>query len=207
MEVIMILEHRGIRPKISASARIAANAVIAGDVTIGDNCSIGFGAVLTAESGPIRIGANVVIMDTAVLRGVKDAPLTIGNDVLVGPRSYLTGCTLEDEVFVATGVTVFNKAVLKRGAEVSINGIVHIRTVLPEFSSVPLGWIAVGDPAHILPPDRHDEIWAIQKALEFPKTVFGVERPPQGQTFMPDVMPRYARALKRWHADDRGSDD
>jgi carbonic anhydrase/acetyltransferase-like protein (isoleucine patch superfamily) len=198
----MLIEHAGKRPQIPADARIAPNAVLCGDIVLGRNVSIGFGAVLTAESGPIRIGDNVVVMDTAVLRGVKGAPLTIGNNVLVGPRAYLTGCTLEDEVFIATGATVFNLAVLKRGAEVAINGIVHIRTVLAEFSSVPLGWIAVGDPAAILPPDRHDEIWKIQKALEFPKTVFGVERPPEGQTLMGDVMPRYAGALRAWHASD-----
>jgi carbonic anhydrase/acetyltransferase-like protein (isoleucine patch superfamily) len=198
----MILEHRGHRPVVATTARIAPNAVVVGDVIIGENCSIGFGAVLTAESGPIRIGNNVVVMDTAVLRGVKNAPLVIGNNVLVGPRAYLTGCTVEDEVFIATGATVFNKAVLKKGAEVRINAIVHIRTVVPENAVVPLGWVAVGDPAQILPPDKHDEIWAIQKALDFPKTVFGMERPPAGDTLMPEVMPRYAHALARWHASD-----
>lgn len=198
----MIIEHNGKRPVIAASARIAPNAVIAGEVTIGENASVGFGAVLTAESGPITIGRNVVIMDTAVLRGIKNAPLTIGDNVLVGPRAYLTGCTIEDNVFLATGATVFNKAVVKKGAEVRVNGIVHLRTVLPENATVPLGWIAVGEPAHILPPEKHDEIWAVQKPLDFPKTVFGVERPPEGESLMPDVMPRYARALARWHSSD-----
>jgi carbonic anhydrase/acetyltransferase-like protein (isoleucine patch superfamily) len=207
MELFMILEHRGVRPTISATARIAPNATIVGDVSIGDNCAIGFGAVLTAESGPIRIGSNVVVMDTAVLRGVKNAPLTIGSNVLVGPRAYLTGCTVEDEVFIATGATVFNKAVLKARSEVRINAIVHLRTILPEDAVVPLGWIAVGDPAKILPPEQHDEIWAVQKTLDFPKTVFGVDRPPEGQSMMRDVMLRYARALTRWHESDREIDD
>lgn len=199
----MILEHRGFRPAIAASTRIAPTATIVGDVIIGDNCSIGFGAVLTAESGPIRIGNNVIVMDTAVLRGVKDAPLTIASNVLIGPRSYLTGCSVEDEVFIATGATVFNKAVLKARSEVRINAIVHLRTVLPEDAVVPLGWIAVGDPAKILPPEQHEEIWAIQKALDFPKSVFGIERPPQGQSLMNDVVPRYAAALRHWHGEDR----
>jgi carbonic anhydrase/acetyltransferase-like protein (isoleucine patch superfamily) len=199
----MILEHDGKRPVIAASARIAPNAVICGDVTIGENCSVGFGAVLTAESGSITLGNNVIVMDTAVLRGVRSAPLTIGNDVLVGPHATLTGCTVEDEVFIATGATVFNQAVLKRRCEVLINGIVHLRTVLPEDAVVPLGWIAVGDPAHILPPEKHDEIWAIQRALDFPKAVFGVDRPPEGQSLMPQVMPRYAKALAHWHGQDR----
>jgi carbonic anhydrase/acetyltransferase-like protein (isoleucine patch superfamily) len=199
----MILEHEGKRPTIAASARIAPNAVVCGDVTIGENCAIGFGAVLTAESGAITLGRNVVVMDTAVLRGVRGATLTVGDNVLVGPHAYLTGCTIEDEVFIATGATVFNKAVLKRRSEVRINGIVHLRTVLPEDAVVPLGWIAVGDPARILPPEKHDEIWAVQCDLDFPKTVFGVERPATGESLMPDVMPRYARALARRHAQDR----
>jgi hypothetical protein len=70
---------------------------------------------------------------------------------------------------------------------------------------VPIGWVAVGDPASILPADRHDEIWAIQQPLDFPKTVFGVDRPPEGETIMTRVMPRYARALAR-HRNDREVD-
>jgi len=198
----MLLRHDGRGPQVHPTARIAPNATLCGDVVIGPNCSVGFGAVLVAESGAVRVGANCVVMDTAVLRGVRDAPLTIGDNVLVGPRACLTGCTVEDEAFLATGCTVFNGAHIGRGAEVRINGIVHLRTRLPPGSVVPLGWIAVGDPAQILSPDRHDAIWAVQRPLDFPRYVFGVERPPEGQTFMPDVMPRYARALARRHATD-----
>lgn len=198
----MLYEHDGERPRIDPSARVAPTAVLCGAVTVGANTSIGFGAVLTAESGPIAIGANCVIMDTAVIRGVRGNPVTIGDNVLVGPRAYLTGCTIADEVFLATGATVFNGARIGRGAEVRINGIVHLRTVLPAGATVPIGWIAVGDPAEILPPDQHERIWAIQKPLDFPRFVFGVERPPPGESIMPTVMPRYARALQR-HKQDR----
>jgi hypothetical protein len=86
---------------------------------------------------------------------------------------------------------------------VQVNGIVHIRTVLPAGVIVPLGWVAVGDPVHLLPPGQHDAIWRVQKPLDFPGYVFGVKRPPDGQTIMPDVMPRYAHALNLRHADDR----
>ena len=201
--MVMQIEHAGVQPRVHQTARVAPTAVICGDVAIGPTCSIGFGAVLTAESGPIRIGSNCIIMDTAVLRGVKGSPLTLGDNVLVGPRAYLTGCSIDDEAFLATGSTVFNGAVIGRGAEVRINGIVHLRTVLPANATVPLGWIAVGDPARILPPEAHDEIWAVQKQLDFPRFVFGVERPPEGQTIMPDVMPRYAAALRRGHDPDK----
>jgi carbonic anhydrase/acetyltransferase-like protein (isoleucine patch superfamily) len=198
----MLFEHNGAAPKVDPSARIAPTAVLCGDVTVGANTSIGFGAVLTAESGPIAIGAHCVIMDTAVIRGVKRHPVRLGDNVLVGPRAYLTGCAIGDNVFLATGATVFNGARIGARAEVRVNGIVHLRTVLPADAVVPLGWIAVGDPARILPPERHDEIWAVQAPLNFPKYVFGIDRPPPGGTIMPEVMPRYAAALQR-HKDDK----
>jgi carbonic anhydrase/acetyltransferase-like protein (isoleucine patch superfamily) len=199
----MLLEHDGHTPHVHPSARVAPNALLCGEVIVGPNSSIGFGAVLVAESGVVRLGGNCVIMDTAVLRGVKRAPLTLGNRVLVGPRASISGCTVEDDVFLATGCTVFNGARVGRGAEVQVNGIVHIRAVLPAGATVPLGWVAVGDPAHILPPGQYDAIWRVQKPLDFPGYGFGVKRPPDGQTIMPDVMPRYALALNRRHADDR----
>ncbi|PJK31537.1 gamma carbonic anhydrase family protein [Minwuia thermotolerans] len=196
-----LLEHEGKAPRIDPLARIAPNAVICGDVTVGANTSVGFGAVLTAESGPIAVGANCVIMDTAVLRGVRGAALVIGDNVLVGPRACLTGCRVGHNVFIATGASVFNGAVIGAGAEVRINGVVHIRTVLAEGATVPIGWVAVGDPARILPPVEHDAIWAVQKDLDFPKVVFGVGRPPPGGSMMPDVMPKYAARLAG-HRDD-----
>lgn len=140
----MNYEHLGKAPRVDPSARVAPNATLCGEVTIGANTAIGFGAVLTAESGPIVVGANCVIMDTAVIRGIRDYPVTIGDNVLVGPRAYLTGCTVEDNAFLATGCSVFNGAHIGERAEVCINGVVHIRTVLAADATVPIGWIAVG---------------------------------------------------------------
>jgi carbonic anhydrase/acetyltransferase-like protein (isoleucine patch superfamily) len=189
-------------PAIPTDTRIAPTAVLSGDVAVGHNCSIGFGAVLTAESGPISIGDNCVIMDGAILRGIRGNPLRISENVLVGPHAYLTGCTIERNTFIATGATIFNGAIVGERAEVRINGIVHIRTRLLPDAVVPLGWIAVGDPAEILPPEAHERIWEIQKKLDFPRYVFGAERLAEGETIMPDVMPRYARFLVRRHGGD-----
>lgn len=199
----MILEHQGKQPAIDATARIAPNATICGEVSIGANTSVGFGAVIVAESGPVVVGRDCVIMDTAVIRGVRGNAVRIGNCVMIGPRTYLSGCVVDDEAFLATGATVFNGAHVGRGAEVRINGLVHLRTRLPEGATVPINWVAVGDPARILPPDRHDEIWAMQQPLDFPRHVFGVERPPPGGSIMPKVMPRYAGFLRKAHATDR----
>jgi carbonic anhydrase/acetyltransferase-like protein (isoleucine patch superfamily) len=197
----MLIAHDGKSPCVHPSARIAPNAVICGDVTVGAACSVGFGAVLTAESGPVILGDGSIVMDTAVVRGVRRHPVVIGQRVLVGPRAYLTGCTVEDEVFLATGVTVFNGAVVGRRSEVRINAVVHLRTRLAPETTVPIGWVAVGDPARLFPPERHEEIWAVQEPLDFPRAVFGVARPGPAESVMPELMPRYARALGR-HRDD-----
>lgn len=203
MENALLLQSNHFSPRVHPSARVASTAVISGDVEIGPNSSIGHGAVLVAEGGPIRIGAHCVIMDTAVIRGVPGQVMRLGDHVLVGPRACLIGCTVEDEVFIATGASVFNGAVLGRGSEVRINAVVHLRTVLEADATVPIGWVAVGAPAHILPASDHEGIWAIQKPLDFPRYVFNTERPAPGESMMQKVMPRYAQALRRLHADDR----
>jgi carbonic anhydrase/acetyltransferase-like protein (isoleucine patch superfamily) len=197
----MLIEHQGKRPRVHESAYIAPTAVLCGDVAIGENSRVLFGAVLAAEGGPIIIGANCIIMENAVIRGTPRHPTHIGDHVLVGPRAYLTGCKVEEDAFLATGATIFNAARIGTRAEVRINGVVHLKTILPPDTVVPIGWIAVGDPAEILPPEEHDRIWAIQEPLDFPGTVFGLERAPAGETIMPELTRRYAKALARHRQD------
>jgi len=197
----MLLEHLGKRPRIHETAYLAPTAVVCGDVTIGANSRVLFGAVLEAQGGPVVVGAHCIIMENAVLRGTPRQPLEMGDHVLVGPRAYLTGCTIEDCVFLATGATVFNGARIGQRAEVRINGVVHIKTVVPADATVPIGWVAVGDPARILPPNDHEAIWAIQEGLDFPGTVFGLKRAAAGETIMPELTRRYTRFLGRHQGD------
>jgi carbonic anhydrase/acetyltransferase-like protein (isoleucine patch superfamily) len=198
----MLLEHQGKAPIVHPQAYVAPTATLCGEVTVGEQSCILFGAIVTAEGGPVTIGSNCIVMENAVLRGSSRHPLQLGNHVLVGPRAYLTGCMVEDEVFLATGATIFNGARVGRGAEVRINGVVHIRTVLAPGAMVPIGWVAVGDPAQIHPPHQHERIWAVQHNLNFPQTVFGLERREDGASLMPELTRRYCRALAR-HRNDR----
>lgn len=201
----MMIEHGGIGPSVSESAWVAPNATLCGDVTIGENSRVLFGAVITADGGPVVIGANCIIMENAVIRGTRRHPTRIGDHVLVGPRAYLTGCVVAENVFLATGATVFNGARIGERAEVRINGVVHVMSRLAADTTVPIGWVAVGDPARVLPPQDHDAIWEIQKTLDFPGVVFGLDRPGPGETIMPQLTSRYARGLGR-HRDDRAVD-
>ena len=172
----MELEHRGKRPSVDPSAYVAPTAVLCGDVRVGAGARILFGAVLTAEDGVIEVGERCVVMENALVRGRGRHATSIGDDVLVGPHAHVNGATIAAGCFLATGVAVFPGAVLGAGCEVRINGVVHVNTVLAPGAVVPIGWIAAGDPAQLFSPDRHDELWEVQRGLDFPGTVYGVDR-------------------------------
>jgi carbonic anhydrase/acetyltransferase-like protein (isoleucine patch superfamily) len=191
----ILLDHRNKRPSVAPSAYIAPNAVLCGDVAIGEDSHVLFGAILTAEGGSITIGRQCIVMEGAVPRGVARHPLSIADHVLVGPGAHLTGCTVEECAFLATHATVFHGAHIGARAEVRINGVVHLLTNLPADAVVPIGWVAVGNPATIRPPKEHAEIWAAQEPLNFPREVFGLERPKAGETIMPKMTERYTRSL------------
>ena len=172
----MIVSHERKTPEIDPSAYVAPNALACGDVRIGPDCRIMFGAQVIAEGGSIVLGRECIVMENAVLRATARHALSMGDNCLVGPNAHVVGCDVEDQVFIATGAAVFHGARLGKGSEVRVNGVVHLRTALPPGAVVPIGWVAVGDPATILPPDQHEQIWAIQRPLDFPLTVYGLAR-------------------------------
>lgn len=195
----MRFAHLGQSPRIHPDAVVAPTAVVSGDVTIAAGCQVLHGAVVTAEGGPVTLGENVIVMENAVIRASSTNPVHIGAHTLVGPMASISGATVEEEVFLATGVRVFNGAVIGARSEVRINAVVHLRTRLPERSVVPIGWVAVGDPAIVVSADQHDEIWARQQELDFPGYVFGLDR--ETPDLMVQLTERYGRSLSR-HADD-----
>lgn len=199
----MRFEHLGAQPRIHPDAVVAPTAVISGDVTIGPDCQVLHGAVITAEGGAITLGGNVIVMENALIRATATNPVHIGDHVLVGPMASISGATVADEVFLATGTRVFNGARIGERSEVRINAVVHLRTTVPAESIVPIGWVAVGDPLQILAPDRHEEIWAAQRELDFPGYVFGLDR--QTPDLMVQLTERYGRSLAR-HGGDRRVD-
>jgi carbonic anhydrase/acetyltransferase-like protein (isoleucine patch superfamily) len=172
----MEIEHRGTRPTIAPSAYVAPTAVLCGDVHVGADARILFGAVLTAEDGRVEVGERTVVMEHALVRGRRKTPAALGDDVLVGPHAHVNGAVVEDGAFLATGAAVFPGAVVGAGSEVRIHGVVHVNSKLGAGSTVPIGWIAAGDPAQLFSPDRHDELWAVQEPLDFPGTVYGLSR-------------------------------
>jgi len=191
-------------PQIDPGAWVAPTAVLSGDVRVGPGSCVLHGAVLNADGGAVRIGANCVIMENAVLRGTPRHPLTVGDHVLAGPNSYLTGATIGDEVFIATGAMVFNGATMGAASSVALGGAVHIGCVVPPQTRIPIGWVAVGDPARLYPPGEADSIRAgLEEAGGFLPFVFGTDRSAPRPEQMRTAMRRYARYLARSHQADK----
>jgi carbonic anhydrase/acetyltransferase-like protein (isoleucine patch superfamily) len=178
--------------RIHETASVASSAVVSGDVTIGPSSRVLHGAVLTGDLGPVVVGSDVLVMEHALLRGRADHPVTVGDAVLVGPHTHLNGTTVEDEVFVATGVSMFPGSRAGTGCELRVNSVLHVNSVLPAGTVVPIGWIAAGDPARLFSPDRHDELWSVLEPLDFPGTIYGV---PRG-TSMREIMRRQCEVFR-----------
>ncbi|MGK5556630.1 gamma carbonic anhydrase family protein [Actinomadura kijaniata] len=194
----MLLEHRGARPVVPDSAYVAPSAVLCGAVVLGEGARVLHGAVLTAEDGEVRVGANTTVMENAVVKGRSGYPAVLGSSVLVGPHAHVNGATVEDEVFVATGVSIFPGAVAGTGAELRVGSVLHVNSRLGPGTVIPIGWVAAGDPAELFSPDRHEELWEVQQGMDFPGTVYGV---PRG-TPLREIMARQS-AFYGAHRDDR----
>jgi carbonic anhydrase/acetyltransferase-like protein (isoleucine patch superfamily) len=185
----MIISHLGRTPVIDPEAWVAPDATVCGDVTIAAGARVMHGARIIAEGGAIVIGRSSIVLENAVIRATADHDCTIGDHVLIGPGAHVVGATVENEVFLATGAAVFHASHVGRGSEVRIHGVVHLRTRLEAGATVPVGWIACGDPARLFSPDRHDDLWAVQKLLDFPRTAYGLDRD------TPDLMRRIAERM------------
>ena len=147
----VLIEHRGTVPQVHPSAYVAPTAVLCGAVRIEPNARVLFGAVLTAEDGRISVGAHSIVMENAVIRGRARHPAVIGDDVLVG--CMLTSMAPGWATVVSWLLVLpCSRDASRAGSEVRIHGVVQVNTVLPPGATVPVGWVAVGDPAQIFPP-------------------------------------------------------
>ena len=181
---VVLVEHRGKTPEIHAEAWVAPTATVVGDVRVASGARILHGAVVSSEDGRVSIGENSIVMENALIRARADHDVIVGESVMIGPHAHVNGAVVHDEVFIATGASLFPGSVIGKAAEVRINAVVQVNTALSPGAVVPIGWVAVGE--QILPPDKHHEIWAIQRELDFPGTVYGVER----DTTMRELMRR-----------------
>lgn len=121
---------------------LADNAVIVGDVVMGDHCSVWWGAVVRGDVNSIRIGDRVNIQDGAVIHCTFEKSQTIiGNDVSIGHNAIVHGCILHDEVLVGMGAIIMDLAVVQKHVIVAAGAVVLENSILES------GWIYAGTPA------------------------------------------------------------
>jgi carbonic anhydrase/acetyltransferase-like protein (isoleucine patch superfamily) len=200
----MRIRHLGQEPSIHPEAYVAPSAILSGQVSVGAGSCIMHGAVLAAEGGPVQIGAGCVIMEHAVLRGTARHPLLIGDSVLAGPHTQLTGCTIADEVFIGAGAMVCNGAHLGRATSVAAGAVVHLDAIVAPRARIPIGWVAAGDPACIYPTGEAEAIRAAlaEARWSFLPFVFGVDDVGGRRDQLRAALARYTAAMARHHCQD-----
>jgi len=133
----MILKYKDKKPDVKDALFIAENSVVIGDVKLGKNSSIWFGAVLRGDINSIKIGEYTNIQDNAVIH--VDYPphnVEIGDWVTVGHGAILHGCKIGDYVLVGMGAVVLNGAKVGNGAIIAAGSVVKENTEIPPFALV-----------------------------------------------------------------------
>ncbi|MDO4682585.1 MAG: gamma carbonic anhydrase family protein [Lautropia sp.] len=139
-------------PSISSSAWVAPGASIIGDVRLGDEVSIWFGAVLRGDNEPIRIGNGSNVQENSVLHVDHGCPIDIGENVTIGHQAMLHGCTIGDGSLIGIQAVVLNRARIGRNCLVGAGALVTEGKVFED------GWLILGSPAKALRPLTEQEI-------------------------------------------------
>ena len=141
MALYRLREHA---PQVPASAYVAAEASLIGQVTLGERASVWFGAVARGDNEPITIGTESNIQEGAVLHADPGYPLKIGNNVTVGHQVMLHGCTIGDGSLIGIQAVVLNHAKIGR------NCIVGAGSVVTENKEFPDNSLIIGSPAKVV---------------------------------------------------------
>jgi carbonic anhydrase/acetyltransferase-like protein (isoleucine patch superfamily) len=134
-------------PRIHPTAFIAPGAVVAGDVEIGEHCSIWPGCVLRGDYGRIVVGRGSNVQDGTVIHATEQLATVIGEDVVIGHGARLEGCTVEDAALIGMNTVVLHEVVVGSGAIVAAGAVLTPRSV------VPAGAMARGVPAQVVEAD------------------------------------------------------
>jgi len=154
----MIFPYKGLEPNVPDSCFISPSADIIGDVEIGEESSVWFQVVIRGDVNRIRIGKRTNIQDGAVLHVTRDklpmvgAPLTIGDDVTVGHRVTLHGCTIKNRVLIGMGAVILDHA------EIGDDSIVAAGSLITKEKKFPPRSLIQGAPAKVVRQLTDEEI-------------------------------------------------
>ena len=127
----LVLPVNGKSPQFGNNCYLAENCTVVGDVTMGDDCSVWFTAVVRGDVHYIRVGNKVNIQDGAIIHCTyQKAPTTIGNNVSIGHRAIVHGSTVHDNVLIGMGAIVMDRAVIGENSIIAAGAIVLENTIV-----------------------------------------------------------------------------
>ena len=143
-----ISAYRGIAPQLGAEVYVHASASVIGDVVLGDHSSVWPSSVIRGDVNHIRIGAGSNVQDLSVLHvshkstwDPDGSPLIIGDNVTIGHKVILHGCTIEDECLIGMGSIIMDKVVVQK------NVLLGAGSLVPEGKVLESGFLYLGSPA------------------------------------------------------------
>ena len=155
----MIREFNGIEPRIHETAYVTDDAVIVGDVEIGEDVSVWFGSVLRGDVNYIRIGARTNIQDQTIIHvSSKGLPTIIEEEVTVGHRVTLHACHVERGCLIGIG------AILMDGVRVGANSLVGAGSLLTPGTQIPPRSLVIGSPARVKRELKDDELASLAQS-------------------------------------------
>jgi len=145
-------------PLVHPTVFIATGAIVVGDVTIGEDSSVWFNAVLRGDTDPIRIGRRTNIQDGCILHADPGFPCTIGDGVTVGHGAIVHGATVESDCLIGM------RSVLMNGVTVGTGSIIGTGAVVTEGTQIPPGSLVLGLPAKVVRQVTSEELARIRAA-------------------------------------------
>ncbi|WP_300350258.1 gamma carbonic anhydrase family protein [Clostridium sp.] len=148
----MLVQVKGKKPKVDEKTFIAENSSIIGEVSIGKDCGIWFGAVLRGDESKITIGNETNIQDNAVLHGDSEYAVKIGNGVTIGHGAIIHGCEIEENCLVGMGAIILN------GAKIGKNTMIAAGSLVSQNKEIPEGVLVLGVPGKVVRKLTEEEI-------------------------------------------------
>ena len=145
---------------IAASAFVAQNATVIGDVHIGEDANVWFGAILRGDTEEIRVGNRSNVQDGSVMHADPGYPCTLGEDVTVGHRAIVHGATVGDRVMIGMGSIIMN------GAKIGDDTIIGAGALVKEHADIPSRCLVLGVPGKVVRELTEPEVQMLQMSSQ-----------------------------------------
>ena len=155
-----LIKYKGKVPQVGERVFLAEGACLVGNVSVGDDSSVFYNAVLRADLAEIKIGKRTNIQDNVCIHVSTGVGVNIGDEVTVGHGAVLHGCTIEDNVLIGMG------AILMDGSHIKKNCIIGAGALVTHGKEFPEGSLVMGAPAHVVRTLTTDELKNVKIGVE-----------------------------------------